>query len=121
MYFKVRRKIEISGYHGEDVALCSLVEIERRFREALMMEAVIISETSVNLYQTTRRNISKGKVVSVTSVSPRSKTESEIKLSVLITSVLDRGKFHVRTAFTSVASSTSGYEIGWDSRRIWKW
>jgi hypothetical protein len=47
-----------------DVAPCSLVEINRRFGDAychiivLMMEAVSTSETSVKLYQTTRRNIS---------------------------------------------------------------
>jgi hypothetical protein len=39
-----------------DVAPCSLVEIDRRFRGA-MMEAVTTSETSVNFYQTTRHNI----------------------------------------------------------------
>jgi hypothetical protein len=48
-----------------DVAPCSLVEIDRRFRGvtasitkaiALMMEAASTSETSVNFYQTTRRN-----------------------------------------------------------------
>jgi hypothetical protein len=49
-----------------DIALCSLVEVYRRFRgayclgheDALMVEAVSTSETSVNFYQTTRRNIS---------------------------------------------------------------
>jgi hypothetical protein len=54
-----------------DVAPCSLAEIDRRFRRtyclhhcirailliALMMEAVSTSETTVNFYQTTRRNI----------------------------------------------------------------
>jgi hypothetical protein len=41
-----------------DVAPCSLVEIDRCFRGiALMMEAVSTSETSVNFYQTTWRNI----------------------------------------------------------------
>jgi hypothetical protein len=39
-----------------DVAPCSHVEIAQRFR-AMMMEAVGTSETSVNFYQTTRRNI----------------------------------------------------------------
>jgi hypothetical protein len=34
-----------------DIAPCSLVEVD------LMMEAVITSETSVNFYETTRRNI----------------------------------------------------------------
>jgi hypothetical protein len=44
------------------VALCSLVEVYRRFRSAsasiirAIMEAVSISEMSVNFYQTTRRN-----------------------------------------------------------------
>jgi hypothetical protein len=40
------------------VAPCSLVEIYRRFRGAcvLMIEATSISETSINFYQTTRRN-----------------------------------------------------------------
>jgi hypothetical protein len=47
-----------------DIALCSLVEVEQRFRGsycrhhaliALMMEAVRTSETSVNFYETTRR------------------------------------------------------------------
>jgi hypothetical protein len=37
-----------------DVAPCSLVEV---FHQALMMEAVSTYETSVNFYQTTRRNI----------------------------------------------------------------
>jgi hypothetical protein len=47
-----------------DAAPCSLVEIYRRFVFtasiifALMMETVSTSETSVNFYQTTRRNIS---------------------------------------------------------------
>jgi hypothetical protein len=41
-----------------DVAPCSLVELYRHFRGAdLMMEAASASETSVNFYQTTRRNI----------------------------------------------------------------
>jgi hypothetical protein len=45
-----------------DVAPCSLLEIDRRFRGdvviiALIMEVVNTSETSVNIYQTTRRNI----------------------------------------------------------------
>jgi hypothetical protein len=39
-----------------DVAPCSLLEIDRRFI-ALMMEAVSTSETSVNSYETTGRNI----------------------------------------------------------------
>jgi hypothetical protein len=39
------------------VALCSLVEVETLI--ALMMEAASTSETSVNFYQTTRRNIPK--------------------------------------------------------------
>jgi hypothetical protein len=42
------------------VALCSLVEVYRRFRDAmsiaLMMEAASTSEMSVNFYQTTWRN-----------------------------------------------------------------
>jgi hypothetical protein len=42
-----------------DVALCSLIEVCRRFRGAIamMMEAVSTSETSVNFYQTTWRKI----------------------------------------------------------------
>jgi hypothetical protein len=45
-----------------DVAPCSQVEIGRRFRGSyclisLMMEAVNTSETKVNFYETTRRNI----------------------------------------------------------------
>jgi hypothetical protein len=53
-----------------DVAQCSVVEVYRRFRGAyclhhqgdkwliaLMMEAVSTSETSINVYQTTRRNV----------------------------------------------------------------
>jgi hypothetical protein len=41
---------------------CSLIEIYRRFKDAclliaLMMEAASTSETLVNFYQTTRRNI----------------------------------------------------------------
>jgi hypothetical protein len=39
-----------------DVAQCSLVQIDRRFRGGII-EAVSTSETSVNFYQTTRRNI----------------------------------------------------------------
>jgi hypothetical protein len=44
-----------------DVAPCSLVEVYRRLRVvcdviALMMEAASSSETSVNFYQTARRN-----------------------------------------------------------------
>jgi hypothetical protein len=38
-----------------DIAPCSLVEVYRCFRGALMMETVSTSETSVNSYQTTRR------------------------------------------------------------------
>jgi hypothetical protein len=38
------------------VAPCSLVQVYRRFRGALMMDAVSTSETLVNVYQTTRRN-----------------------------------------------------------------
>jgi hypothetical protein len=36
------------------VGPCSLVEVYRRFRGALMMEAGSISETLVNFYQTTQ-------------------------------------------------------------------
>jgi hypothetical protein len=56
-----------------DIAPCSLVEGDRRFRSvyclhhqgdewlnALMMEAVRTSETSVNFYQTTRRDVPEG-------------------------------------------------------------
>jgi hypothetical protein len=57
-----------------DVALCSLVEVDGRFRSAyflrdqsssvtmtaLIMEAVNTYETSVNLYESTRRNIPEG-------------------------------------------------------------
>jgi hypothetical protein len=39
-----------------DVAPCSLVEVYRRFRGVLMMEAVSTSETSVNFNKTTRYN-----------------------------------------------------------------
>jgi hypothetical protein len=49
-----------------DVAPCSLVEIDRRFRGAyclhqgsLMMEALSTSVTSVSFYETTLRNIPK--------------------------------------------------------------
>jgi hypothetical protein len=61
---------ETSGSHGGeyedefwDVALCSLVKIDRRFTAAsgllvaLMMEAVSTSETSDNFYETTQCNI----------------------------------------------------------------
>jgi hypothetical protein len=51
-----------------DVAPCSLAEIDQSFRgvyclhhqgdeSSLMMEAISTSEMSVNVYQTTRRNI----------------------------------------------------------------
>jgi hypothetical protein len=42
-----------------DVAPSSLAEIDRHFRGAcsLMMAAVSTSETSINFYETTRRNI----------------------------------------------------------------
>jgi hypothetical protein len=42
-----------------DVAPCSVVETDRRFRGAIafVMEIVSISETSLNFYQTTWRNI----------------------------------------------------------------
>jgi hypothetical protein len=50
-----------------DIVSCSLVEVDRRFRGAhclraiaLIMEIVHISETSVYLYETTRRNIPEG-------------------------------------------------------------
>jgi hypothetical protein len=42
-----------------DIEPCSLVEVDRRFI-ALTMEAVNTSETSVNFYETTRRNIPEG-------------------------------------------------------------
>jgi hypothetical protein len=52
-----------------DIAPCSHVEVDRRFRGAyslhhqfaLMMETVGISETSVSFYETTRRNIPEGR------------------------------------------------------------
>jgi hypothetical protein len=43
-----------------DVVPCSLAEVNRRFRGAviaLMMKAASTSEMSANFYQTTRRNI----------------------------------------------------------------
>jgi hypothetical protein len=48
-----------------DVEPCSLVEVDRHFRGyycliALMMEAVSTSETSVNFYETTWRDIPEG-------------------------------------------------------------
>jgi hypothetical protein len=47
-----------------DIALCSLVETDRRFGDASiiarMTEAVRTSETSINFYETTRRNIPEG-------------------------------------------------------------
>jgi hypothetical protein len=44
-----------------DIAPCSLVEVDRRFRGAItLMEAVCTSETSINFYETTRRNILEG-------------------------------------------------------------
>jgi hypothetical protein len=44
-----------------DTEPCSFVETDRRFRGiALMMEAVHTSETSINFYETTRRNIPEG-------------------------------------------------------------
>jgi hypothetical protein len=42
-----------------EVASCSLADIDRHC-DALMMEAVSSSETSVSIYQTTRRKIPKG-------------------------------------------------------------
>jgi hypothetical protein len=42
-----------------DIAPCNLVEVNRRLRGAviaLIKEAVSTSETSVNFYETTRRN-----------------------------------------------------------------
>jgi hypothetical protein len=44
-----------------DIAPCSLIEVDQRFREiALMIDAVRTSETSVNFYETTWRNIPDG-------------------------------------------------------------
>jgi hypothetical protein len=40
-----------------NVAPCSLVDIDRRVRGVLMTNAVSCSETSVSIYQITRRNI----------------------------------------------------------------
>jgi hypothetical protein len=37
------------------VAPCSLVDVYRRFRSAMMMEAASAFEMSVNFYQTARR------------------------------------------------------------------
>jgi hypothetical protein len=68
MYFKIRTRtlhsLKMTVFW--DVAPCSLVEIEQRFRGTyclslhaivLVMEAVSTSETSVSFYHTTRRNI----------------------------------------------------------------
>jgi hypothetical protein len=44
-----------------DVVQCSLVEVRAI---ALMMEAASTSQTSVNFYQTTRRNIREGQSAS---------------------------------------------------------
>jgi hypothetical protein len=50
-----------------DIVRCRLVEVDRRFtgayclhNQALMTEAVRISETSVNFYEITRRKIPEG-------------------------------------------------------------
>lgn len=43
----------------------SLVDTDRCFREGLMIRAVRLSETSVNIYQKTRCNISEGIFISV--------------------------------------------------------
>jgi hypothetical protein len=47
-----------------DIELCSLVQVDQRFRgaycDALMMEAVHTSETSVNFYKNTQRNNPEG-------------------------------------------------------------
>jgi hypothetical protein len=41
-----------------DIAPCSLLETDRNFSAiALMVETINTSETSVNFYETTRRNI----------------------------------------------------------------
>jgi hypothetical protein len=57
-----------------DISLFSLVETDQ---DALMMEAASISETSVNFYQTTRRNIPEDSDIQVLSKTKESqKNES---------------------------------------------
>jgi hypothetical protein len=66
LQIKTHHRQKPSDFVSWDVAPCFLVEVCRRFTSAfclhhhgdpLMMEAVSTYETSVNLYQTTRRNI----------------------------------------------------------------
>jgi hypothetical protein len=64
MRFEVVTAVRIKMAVFWVVEPCSLVEVYRRFRDvptsgliALMMEAASTCETSVNFYQTTRRNI----------------------------------------------------------------
>jgi hypothetical protein len=48
-----------------DVSPCSLIEIDQHFIIALMMEALSTSETLINFYQITRRNIPEDTVLTV--------------------------------------------------------
>jgi hypothetical protein len=58
MRFQVLTAASMKMTVSWDVASCRLVEVYRCFMAiALMMEVVSISETSINFYQTTRRNI----------------------------------------------------------------
>jgi hypothetical protein len=43
-----------------DIGPCGLVEVDRRFRGAYWMVVLHACETSVNFYETTRRNVTEG-------------------------------------------------------------
>jgi hypothetical protein len=71
MRFQVLTAVSMNMTVFWDVAPCSLVEIDRRFRGAYCLyhqgrvEAVSTSETSVNLYKATRRNILERRLLKV--------------------------------------------------------
>jgi hypothetical protein len=74
-----------------DIAPCSIVEVDRRFRASyflhhrfidLMMEAVCTSETSVNLYEATRHSIPEGCHIHI---RRRENLKSHSQLSIRLT------------------------------------
>jgi hypothetical protein len=66
-----------------DIAPCSFVDVYRRFIGALMMEAISNTETSVNFYRTTCRNIPEDcHIVAAKPEISKTTVDSEMKIQV---------------------------------------